>query len=121
MDLTVLWVVLATIAVTLLAVLTGYIVSTMAALKGTVRELNRLLVELRPGLEDTVEHMRIMSGNVAQASMLVGELGNLAGPVQQGVSRISRVVPLLTGGAALFAAFRAMRSRRDTHRRRKSR
>ncbi len=121
MNLSVLWVLLAAVAVALLAVLTVYLVQLIVEARRAVQELRTTLARLTPELEVTLANARKASESVARASDALRLLPPLANEVEGAVASLRGRTPLAAG---LLAAYKVARwlfkkPRTDTHARRK--
>lgn len=116
MDLSVVWLVLATAVVVLLAVLTTFLIQTLVEVRTTVRELRTTLAKLAPDLELTLANARRASDTVARAGEALGQIPTAAEGLHGLRSRAAGSAPLLAGIVAALKVGRWLFSgrRRDS-------
>ncbi|RMG45197.1 MAG: hypothetical protein D6718_08295 [Acidobacteria bacterium] len=110
--------VLGTIAVTLLAVLSGALVLTLLEVRGAARRLRDTLERLTPPAEETLEGLREVSRTAADATRQVKRLGGQIGPIAQWLGRHGGLLPAAAGLLGALAAYRTARRARPEGRQR---
>jgi hypothetical protein len=106
MDSSVLWLVLAAVAVALLIVLTVYLVQLIVEARRAVEQFRTTLSRLAPDLEITVANARKTSESVARASDALKLIPPLAHEMEGAVASLRSRTPMVAG---LLAAFKVAR------------
>lgn len=103
------WVVLGTVAVTLLAVLAGVGVVTLLDARLTMRRMRESLDALGPKAGETLENLREISGTALDATRGMQGAGAVFAQVKREAGKLTPWIPLVL---AIFGAISAIRSRR---------
>ncbi len=109
--LSILWVVLGTVAVTLLAVLTGVVVITLLDLRQTSRRVRETVERIGPAAEETADSVREVSGAARDAVRGLKTAGDALSSVRRGGTRIAPWLPLVLGVIGALSALRGRRNR----------
>lgn len=108
-TLAVFWIILGTVAVTLLAVLTGVGVVTLLDVRLTARRMRETLDSMAPSAGQAIDNLRELTGSARDAARGMRNAGEILGEFRSGVGRIGPWIPLVVG---IFGAISAMRARR---------
>ncbi|UCF69319.1 MAG: hypothetical protein JSV80_08605 [Acidobacteriota bacterium] len=117
-------IVLATVLITLLAVLTGVLVVSLLDVRATAKRMRQTLDRLEGPAEDTLINMREITESAAEASVKFRQLSRQLHPLVRSLGRIGPWLPTAAGLVGALAAYRASRDRasgssRERTRRRK--
>jgi len=107
--------VLATVAVTLLAVLAGALVLTLLDVRAAARRLSDTLERLTPPAEQALTHLRDVTKTAADATDQARRLGQQLAPLAGLANRYRGLLPALAGIVGAIAAARSVRGRKRGH------
>lgn len=105
-------VVLATGFVVIVAVLAGFVISTLRELRATLRTTRETLATLAPKIDETLDNLRLASRAAADGAAILSQLSAALEPLRAAGRARSLLGALFGGLAGLYTVIRRRRAAR---------